>query len=567
MTIKMSMIKNWPPDDLHALANVLHAIDNLHAKEDESVLYPSDEELNRSPSPSSLSSEEQRNLVFAIQGEGAIKIVHEHTLRRGTPYRWSIKVVNPRFKEFESEVEQYFLKSIEHLSFQNQRNGKVNTGLDRKEEQGTPSHSYVLTNSDLVESLERKYTNFIGLPEKGFFYGISDYLKFIDENPGFEEVVSTIDSFREKDKASLLELEKKLLKDIEEVEASIVGSLKGRKIRSKIVNKSLEELEMRKDGRIQSSSSKAEELYSGLGYLITTLNENGYEDVVSDFIKFAPNTKSIVDYKISEHYNQYREELNEFKSRIQKTIWGSWNELVVAYLVVHRYRKRMKELVDANDVIGQMNFHGLHKEMENVLGNAHDESQRLQFIKDDYVIHINRVHDFFINKLNSDPNKNADEEGKGTILKERYESLLNEMKVNKSELDERYKKLLAELKLQDLEKSKAIPEDLKPRLGDSRLEFNSGDGITLYKAAEYIFKEGSKGFALLTLLGSSKNTPFSIDEIKNKCNPLIPRPIHHFKAEKDVWDTVAYMRKMLKVNKNEFFPIRKPNNDWIWVEK
>src|SRR3989344_8391882 len=103
------MIKNLSPDSLLKLSTVIFDIKHLvlYAKEGESVIYPSDEILNSPPSVSSLTSQEQRFFVFTLQSENAIKVLHEHTLgRRETPYRWSIEVINPRFKEFESEVEQ-----------------------------------------------------------------------------------------------------------------------------------------------------------------------------------------------------------------------------------------------------------------------------------------------------------------------------------------------------------------------------------------------------------------------------------------------------------------------------
>lgn len=105
----------------------------------------------------------------------------------------------------------------------------------------------------------------------------------------------------------------------------------------------------------------------------------------------------------------------------------------------------------------------------------------------------------------------------------------------------------------------------KPKLGDSRLEFNPDDGITIYRGAEYIFT--GKRRALLTFLSRSKNTPFPIDDIKDKCNPNITNRRYYFKAQKDVYDTVAYIRKNLKVKNGEFFPIKKTENNWIWLEK
>nr|MBA3724763.1 hypothetical protein [Candidatus Levybacteria bacterium] len=86
-----------------------------------------------------------------------------------------------------------------------------------------------------------------------------------------------------------------------------------------------------------------------------------------------------------------------------------------------------------------------------------------------------------------------------------------------------------------------------------------------YRGSEYQFKGKAK--ALLTLLNNSKNTPFTLEDIKTKGNPHIPNKRHYFKGDKDMRDTVNYIREMLKVNKGEYFPIKKHDINWIWLEK
>lgn len=108
------------------------------------------------------------------------------------------------------------------------------------------------------------------------------------------------------------------------------------------------------------------------------------------------------------------------------------------------------------------------------------------------------------------------------------------------------------------------PEQIRP-LNSYKLMFYPEDGIAEYRSAQYQFS--GKARALLQFLNGSKNTPFSLDDIKAKCNPLIPNKLHQFKQDKDTRDTVNYIRKKLKVNKGEFFPVYKRNSSWIWLEK
>ena len=103
------MIKNLSSDSLLKLSTVLFDIKHLvlYAKEGESVIYPSDENLNSPPLVSSLTSQEQRFFVFTLQSENAIKVLHEHTLgRRETPFRWTLEGKMTRLNELDSEILQ-----------------------------------------------------------------------------------------------------------------------------------------------------------------------------------------------------------------------------------------------------------------------------------------------------------------------------------------------------------------------------------------------------------------------------------------------------------------------------
>lgn len=104
-----------------------------------------------------------------------------------------------------------------------------------------------------------------------------------------------------------------------------------------------------------------------------------------------------------------------------------------------------------------------------------------------------------------------------------------------------------------------------PAFTSNQLTFYPEDGIAQYKGQDYQFK--GRGRVLLTLLYGNKNTPYSIEDIKAKCNQAIVNPRHKFKADKDIWDTVALIRRNLKVNNGEYFPIQKHESNWIWLEK
>jgi hypothetical protein len=105
----------------------------------------------------------------------------------------------------------------------------------------------------------------------------------------------------------------------------------------------------------------------------------------------------------------------------------------------------------------------------------------------------------------------------------------------------------------------------------NRLNFYPDSGDMEFGGEIGNAKSGDKDYALLTLLHRSKNTPFSIDDIREKCNPLVVNPAHKFKGEKDISDTVRQIRFKLKVNKGSFFPISKTmhtgHKSWVLIDK
>src|SRR3989344_102376 len=110
------MIKNLSPDSLLKLSTVIFDIKHLvlYAKEGESVIYPSDENMNSPPLVSSLTSQEQRFFVFTLQSENAINVLHEHTLgRRETPFRWTLEGKMTSLHELDSEISQ-IIKSLQN---------------------------------------------------------------------------------------------------------------------------------------------------------------------------------------------------------------------------------------------------------------------------------------------------------------------------------------------------------------------------------------------------------------------------------------------------------------------
>lgn len=122
-----------------------------------------------------------------------------------------------------------------------------------------------------------------------------------------------------------------------------------------------------------------------------------------------------------------------------------------------------------------------------------------------------------------------------------------------------------EKKIQEIENStKNIPDQSQTFL-NAKLVYYPEDSMIEYKGE--LCNVSNKSKAILDFLFQSKNTPFDIDELKLKCNTNILNPDHFIKTHKDIRDSISYIKFKLKVKKNEYFPIVRRGNSWIWIEK
>ncbi|GIW59222.1 MAG: hypothetical protein KatS3mg087_0288 [Patescibacteria group bacterium] len=64
-----------------------------------------------------------------------------------------------------------------------------------------------------INNLERRFNSFKDLPEKGFYLGIADYIKYIIETSALDSIAMIIIEDREQDKSQLKQLKEKVMND------------------------------------------------------------------------------------------------------------------------------------------------------------------------------------------------------------------------------------------------------------------------------------------------------------------------------------------------------------------
>lgn len=428
--------------------------------------------------------------------------------------RFEVSLVQPKFDRFykkyeiENDLTSYLDDYDESSSIPNffvEDEGKV----DKDENKSTANIKDPLL---IKESLLRKYSSIINLPEKGFFQGIADYIKYLDDMTDIDSLVFSIVEEQNKAVSKIEKIEQQVNQEINETAKKLFKIIARNKIKTPELVYSIGQYQGYKDGSIQSTAPYITVVYEALDDIFDYLNSNGYGDLVKEYA-IKNKDGNLIGHRISEAFDEYRSELKEFQQMIETSIWGAWSRLVRLYHAIHNFnseRARLKE-----DIWRGHGFYLLHEDWLEIL-KGDNSKQRIELKKDDYLVYFNRVHDHLIDRLT-------------------YLSQGNEGK------------------------------QLSKKANSFKLQYYPADGLAEYKDVQDDFK--GKGRALLDFLNENKNTTFGLGDIQKNCNPNIHIEKYKFKKDKDIWDTVDYIRKKLKVKPGEYFPIQKRENNWIWIEK
>lgn len=377
----------------------------------ESLVTPEDEYINfwyQSGEQNKLPSEkDQRRAIKKLRKEGAIKVID--TLYR-KPFDFlgattlgiasngeRIDLLEPTF----TEIYKHYARVYEPHSLQ----------VKSKDE--LKSNSIEVSDADpkeISKNLERRYLSFKDLPEKGFFIGLADYVEYIEKTPVLEQIMSLIHAQKARDQEKLNQYEDMLMKDIETTEKTLFDLINEQKISDKGLDYLVDQYNGRKDGRIQSTATKVDGLYTDLSKIIDFLYHNGFQDKVAHLVKIRQEDSVITDYLISKIYEVYKIEYRNFEEQKETSLWGAWNELAVAYLATNKYRTEVEKLSYEFDFWKRMNYYMIRKDIEKMLGKIHDDGHRSFLIKNEFTVHVSRIQNFILDNLSKTKSHKPDAE-------------------------------------------------------------------------------------------------------------------------------------------------------------
>jgi hypothetical protein len=264
---------------------------------------------------------------------------------------------------------------------------------------------------NVIDTLNRYYDSFISQPNDWhFFLGLADYVNFVLETPQTKKIADSIIQKRFDEEALLEKRSKEAIKEINQVKGKLIKKIKDKKISYQGLDNLIREYEDYEKGRIIASSQPmADNLAVSLEDIIDSLYKNGYQDLVKDLVvPHSQDPKIIRRYNYSKTIPLFREQFNKIDKQREIEIWGAWNYLFLASMVIHKGEEVFENLKkDKGDFLKAFNFTGLWGEMKHIRekgkgrGNYNASDKPTYFVKDNYISYASRIHNYLIKELNS----------------------------------------------------------------------------------------------------------------------------------------------------------------------
>jgi len=269
-----------------------------------------------------------------------------------------------------------------------------------------------------AEILERYYQSFINQKRDwNFFLGLADYVKYAVETQEINNILKRIVRARENDQRRLKKYEQKVIKETKQAKKKLFKIIKKHKISYESLDRAIKEYQEYESGAIISSRGEAEALSGALQDIIRNLFKNGYKDLIRDFaIEHKEIANEIGKYTFSKTLDLYYKEKEIFEDKKKTELWASWNNLVLVYLTIFRGREEFEKLKkDARDFLKAWNFGLLLDEMRTIrdgnrLLGTKSTSGPIFFIKNNYISHATRIHNYLIKELSKEEEKKETKE-------------------------------------------------------------------------------------------------------------------------------------------------------------
>lgn len=282
------------------------------------------------------------------------------------------------------------------------------------------------SSSKALDQLEGYYKAFVNRPERHFFLGLSDYVKYIKETPELIKIVETqVLPDRKALENNIDNIRHKTIKQCDVVIKQIEDFIARKEIEDARLLETIKEYHELREAKLISSDPAAEYITvcealrqlvhnrfyeKELGKLIKVVHATHY-DLIEEFL-FSPAGKELI------------KSLDDFSSKRNRTTWGSWFALELAEASVDETDNRLQLITDIGPYVNSFSRSLIFSEMRNIVDPKHAPpplmlGEKIQFVIEEYKTHVNRLHLFLKSNISDvESIKNNDVETRNYVVRD-----------------------------------------------------------------------------------------------------------------------------------------------------
>lgn len=203
------------------------------------------------------------------------------------------------------------------------------------------------TDRDLLDALKGYYDAFINIDDpKGFFYGLAEYLEFIDRVPVFEQFSKELYAKRTPYYDRCAALEEPALKRLEAIKKEFADYVAKHKIQNAVIDQALKEYEGWRTKKIVGSNGMLDGMHNVLRDVIDALYRVPEHKVFAErYIEFWKDNPELVKHYLPvKELNDYLEAETDYRNAMKNELWGQMGSISMQYQVIRHGNERHKKL-------------------------------------------------------------------------------------------------------------------------------------------------------------------------------------------------------------------------------
>ncbi len=200
---------------------------------------------------------------------------------------------------------------------------------------------------EILDVLKGYYDAFINIDDpKRFFYGLADYLEFLDKVPVLNEFSVELFAKRKPFEDRLKALEGPAHERLAAIKNELADYVAKHKIENPHIEQSLKEYDGWRTKKIVGSNGPLDGMHDVLRDIVEFLHKMPEHKAFADrYIQYwESNPELIKHYLPVKEFDEYREAEQEYKNGMKNELWGQMGSIAWQYQVIRHGDERRKKL-------------------------------------------------------------------------------------------------------------------------------------------------------------------------------------------------------------------------------